>query len=101
MREHGYPKERTGDTIIRKVLVGTTHTQLIEGDYSDYELILIANPANTGTVALGRELKESVTFPLLETAYLYVREDLDKLWAVGTNAADVVNIILQKKKVFK
>jgi len=102
MTRERYPAKEPDDGVaIFQVTVGTSLTRLVEGDYRNYEVILIANPSNTGDVTIGKGRKDDLTFPLLKTQYLILRCDLDKIKAIGTDASDVVDIILQKKKVIK
>lgn len=84
---------------IYQVAVGTSLTNLVTGDYREYKVILIANPANVGDMTIGKgDTKDTITFPLLKTAYLEFEYDLDKVKALGTDASDKVDVILEKRK---
>ena len=97
-----YPAvEPDKSTIINRITVGTSLTRLVEGDYREYEVVLIADPDNSGSVKVGKGWKADMIFPLLKTQYLYIRCDLDKIKAIGTDAGDKVCIIMQPKRVIK
>ena len=97
------PKERHKPTVepdfslaIVHKTIGTTVTRLVEGDYRGFRCLLIANPSNNGNITIGKGNDEDINFPLLKTAYLELHTDLDKVKAVGTDASDVRDFIMER-----
>ena len=93
--------ERELGLIIRKVSCGTTLTRIVEGDYRGYRALLIADDSNVGIVTIGKSNKENITFPVLKTAYVEVNYDLDKVFCIGTDASDVLHVLLEKTREVK
>ena len=79
-----------------EVACGTTKKRLVEGDYRGYRAKLIAKASNEGKVTIGKENAESIVFPVLETAYLTIETDIDKIYCIGTNAGDVLCVLLER-----